>query len=113
MPELPEVETVVLTLAPHVVGQAIRVVSHLRADMVRPVTIDLIATLKDRGITHLTRRAKRIVFTLDDSDRFFIHLGMTGKLTLNAPEAPMKPHTHLVIDLAAGDDVGQGWRARR
>jgi len=102
MPELPEVETVVRTLAPALSGAAILSVPHARADMVEPLGHDLAASLKGRRIASVTRRAKRIVFTLDSAERFFVHLGMTGQLTLEPTDGPRKKHTHLVVDIAGG-----------
>src|SRR5688500_11074182 len=105
MPELPEVETVVRSLAPVVVGRTIRRVRHVRVDMVEPVEADLVRALKGRSISGLVRRAKRIVFTLDDACRFFIHLGMTGQLTREEAKSPLKVHTHLILDLDDGRQI--------
>jgi formamidopyrimidine-DNA glycosylase len=102
MPELPEVQTVVLTLRPKVVGRAIRGVALARRDIVSPVTIDLVTQLTGRTIRNVARRGKRIVFTLDDGNRFYIHLGMTGQLTTARPDAEAPPHTHLELDVGPG-----------
>jgi formamidopyrimidine-DNA glycosylase len=99
MPELPEVQTVVDTISPRVIGQRIRAIQHLRADIVRPCGFDLASVLIGRTIEGLARRGKRIVFTLDSGDRFYIHLGMTGQLTTDGPETELKPHTHLILDI--------------
>ena len=99
MPELPEVQTVVLTLQPKAVGRTIRAVTHLRPDIVTPAGVDLPALLRGRRIGSIERRGKRIVFTLDDANRFYIHLGMTGQLTITTPDAPAASHTHLELDL--------------
>lgn len=100
MPELPEVETVVRTLAPRVTRLRIERVDRLRPDMVEPAGFDFVQAVTGRVIDDVRRRAKRIVFSLDNAARFFIHLGMTGQLTLEPPDAPLKPHTHLVATLA-------------
>jgi len=99
MPELPEVQTVVDTLRPRVVGQKLGPVLHLRRDIVTPRSIDLPAQLSGRRVLNISRRGKRIVFWLDDGNRFFIHLGMTGRLTVESADAPLLPHTHLIIAL--------------
>jgi formamidopyrimidine-DNA glycosylase len=102
MPELPEVQTVVNTLRPGVVGRRLaRVVLH-RGDVVVPAGVDLVLNLADRKITAIERRAKRIVLSLDDGNRFFIHLGMTGQLTIATVDEPLKKHTHFVADLDDG-----------
>ena len=102
MPELPEVQCVVDTLRPEVVDRTIVRVKLNRADIVEPATINLAALIKRRRIIDLHRRAKRIVFTLDDANRFYIHLGMTGRLTTESPKVELKPHTHLRLDLDTG-----------
>jgi formamidopyrimidine-DNA glycosylase len=99
MPELPEVQTVVNTLSPRVSGATIRAVALHRNDIVAPRGADLVGHLTNRTIAQISRRGKRIVFTLDDGNRFFIHLGMTGRLTVETPEAQFLKHTHLVLTL--------------
>ncbi len=73
--------------------------------MVQPNDADLPQRLAQRRITSVQRRAKRIVFTLDDRARFFIHLGMTGQLTIDPADAPLKNHTHLVLNLDGGKQL--------
>jgi formamidopyrimidine-DNA glycosylase len=99
MPELPEVQTVVSTLRPRVVGHRIQRVTLHRTDIVAPTSIDLPKLLTNCVVTDLTRRGKRIVFTLDDGNRFYIHLGMSGRLTIETDDKPLEKHTHLVIDV--------------
>jgi formamidopyrimidine-DNA glycosylase len=101
MPELPEVQTVVNTLQPAVVGHVIAAVDLRRADILLPAGFDLAGHLIGRTIEAIHRRAKRIVITLSDGNRFYVHLGMTGRLTVETPEAPLLPHTHLLINFAA------------
>src|SRR5688572_33499689 len=99
MPELPEVQTVVSTLRPRILGRRIRSVTLARTDIVTPADTDLVTCLTGRTVGDVRRRGKRIVFTLDDANRFYIHLGMTGQLTVAEPAAPAAPHTHLEIDV--------------
>jgi formamidopyrimidine-DNA glycosylase len=99
MPELPEVQTVVLTLQPRVVGRTIVRIIHVRGDIVTPADLDLAKLLHGRRIDSISRRGKRIVFALDDGNRFYIHLGMTGRLGVTSPDTPPPPHTHLELDL--------------
>lgn len=101
MPELPEVQTVVQTLAPGVIGRKITRVRHARADMITPAGFDLAKAITHRTIIRLIRRGKRIVFHLDNGNVFFIHLGMTGRLAIVPSAAPVEIHTHLILDLGA------------
>jgi len=97
MPELPEVQTVVDTLRPRLLGRQILSVTTLRPDIVDPSGFDIAARLTGRYVADLTRRGKRIVFTLDDGNRLYIHLGMTGRLTIEPADAPVVKHTHLIM----------------
>lgn len=97
MPELPEVQTVVSTLQPRLLGRRVASV-HLRlAKILTPPDANLANLLTGRTIAAIGRRGKRIVFILDDQSRFYIHLGMTGRLTVEPPDAPLLPHTHLIL----------------
>jgi formamidopyrimidine-DNA glycosylase len=103
MPELPEVQTVVVTLRPRLLGRPILAVTLARTDILCPPDADLPALLTGRTVTSLERRGKKIIFTLDDGNRFVIHLGMTGQLTVTARADPLPPHTHLCLDLRPDD----------
>jgi formamidopyrimidine-DNA glycosylase len=102
MPELPEVQTVVSTLRPRLLGRFIQNVQLSRTDICTPPHVDLPARISGRSIVDLTRRAKRIVFTLDSGDRFYIHLGMTGRLIACPAEAELAKHTHFVAEVGNG-----------
>jgi formamidopyrimidine-DNA glycosylase len=100
MPELPEVQTVVTTLRPRLIGRAVTGVILNRTDILCPPDVNLPAHLAGRTVASIDRRGKRIVFTLDNGSRFYVHLGMTGQLTVlsgDAGDTPAPPHTHLEI----------------
>ncbi|HEY1629253.1 MAG TPA: bifunctional DNA-formamidopyrimidine glycosylase/DNA-(apurinic or apyrimidinic site) lyase [Tepidisphaeraceae bacterium] len=103
MPELPEVQTVVSGLAPRILGQRIVRIELLRPDILHPAGVDLAKHLSGQRVEQLTRRAKRIVFTLQDSNRFYIHLGMSGRLTAESAAAEIPKHTHLILHFAKFD----------
>jgi formamidopyrimidine-DNA glycosylase len=103
MPELPEVQTVVSNLQPRVVGARVRKVQLNRTDILTPAGTDLPSLLTGRTITGVARRAKRIVITIDNTDRFYIHLGMSGQLTLALTGSELNTHTHMILHLAAGN----------
>jgi formamidopyrimidine-DNA glycosylase len=96
MPELPEVQTVVNTLGPRILAARIDRVEVFRDDIIHPRGLDLPGNLIGRIVRDITRRGKRIVFTLDNSQRFYIHLGMTGRLTIER-DNPLPKHTHLIL----------------
>lgn len=100
MPELPEVQTVVNSLLPHVVGARIVEVQTIRPDFIAPHNTDLAALLTGQTVASVHRRAKRIIFTLGNQKRFLIHLGMTGRVLLQPPGTPRALHTHVVLTIA-------------
>lgn len=99
MPELPEVQTVVTTLRPRLLGRTITNVTLHRPDIRTPAGVDLPARLTGTTVDAIDRRGKRIVFSLGTGERFYVHLGMTGRLTVASPAAAPERHTHLVVDL--------------
>ena len=103
MPELPEVQTIVDTLRPGLLHRQIVGLPSLRPDIVTPPDLDLKSQLVGRSVTDVTRRGKRIVFTLDDGNRFYINLGMSGRLTLETEDALVQKHTHIIMLL--GDET--------
>ena len=105
MPELPEVQCVVDTLRPRLVGRRVVAATLARHDVLRPADADLAALLAGRRVDAIERRAKRICLTLDTGGRFDVHLGMTGQLTVDASDRPTRPHTHLVVDLDDGQQL--------
>jgi formamidopyrimidine-DNA glycosylase len=105
MPELPEVQTVVSTLQPRLAGLTITQVDLRRSDIVQPAGADLCATCLNRTIRAIDRRGKRIVFTLDNDIRFYIHLGMSGQLTIADDSTPERPHTHMVLHARRGQET--------
>lgn len=101
MPELPEVETVLRGLAPHLTGQAL-IGARVRDARLRwPVAPDLDQTLRGRRIVRCTRRGKYLLLELD-RDTLILHLGMSGSLRLLTGDTPPGPHDHVDLLLADG-----------
>jgi formamidopyrimidine-DNA glycosylase len=92
-------------LSRRLLGRPIARVRLHRPDMVHPGGTDLPALLQGRAFAQISRRGKKIILNLDDGRRFYIHLGMTGRLTLENPAAAVLPHTHLVVELADGAEL--------
>jgi len=99
LPELPEVETVVRSLAPHLPGQRIRNAEFQRVRLLRNDPDEAAAALRGRRIRSIERRGKFIVMTLDPPGYFIVHLGMTGKLLWNGD---VGKHTHAVLTFDRG-----------
>jgi formamidopyrimidine-DNA glycosylase len=98
VPELPEVETVVRSLAPHLTGRRIVAVRFTSRFVTPGNRAKLAAKLAGRRIESVRRRGKFIVVALD-AGAFAVHLGMTGKLLL---DGGMTEHTYGVFELDHG-----------
>lgn len=120
MPELPEVETIVRDLRPHLAGRRIESVQLTRDRPARdrviryPTALKFTRRLRGRTIESVQRRGKYIVMPLAangtsttgvsaaSDSRLIAHLGMTGHLRVWEPEeAPVK-HTHFTALLDSG-----------
>ncbi|MGH2534032.1 MAG: bifunctional DNA-formamidopyrimidine glycosylase/DNA-(apurinic or apyrimidinic site) lyase [Thermomicrobiales bacterium] len=107
MPELPEVETVRRSLLPHVVG---RQIVGLRLTDIPGVLggadpVIVAAMVTNRTIVGLRRRAKYLMFDLDDATSLVVHLGMTGTLTLPHRSAAPLRFERLAVELDDGSDL--------
>jgi formamidopyrimidine-DNA glycosylase len=106
MPELPEVETVRLGLAPAMEGHVLTEVETRRGDLRVPFPKDFAARIRGRKVTALRRRAKYILVDLDSGETLVIHLGMSGRMSVYA-EGHQRKLGNYVYD-AAPDGAGNG-----
>ncbi len=132
MPELPEVETIVRALARRVAGDAIvSVWLGEKPEPLKSLAPEIAAALQRSRIIAVRRVGKQIVFDLEAGKgsaraarghgpaarvrpaaaesrtqrQWVVHLGMTGRLLVSAPEAPVEPHTHAIVRLASGREL--------
>src|ERR1017187_10337130 len=98
VPELPEVETVVRSIA-RIVGRRIVSAEFTCQRILRGDPDQMSAALAGRRIRGIRRRGKFIVIELDAGDCLTVHLGMTGKLLLGGTPGR---HTHAVVNLDRG-----------
>ena len=103
MPELPEVETILRDLRPHVAGRRIVAARASRLLRSAPSPRRLARELPGRTIRRLRRRGKYLLLGLDDGRELLVHLGMTGRLVLEAPARPEGQHLHLALRLTGLD----------
>jgi len=101
VPELPEVETVRRGLAEHVVGRRIADVEIRGARVARrhlPGPDDLVARTRHTSVVDARRRGKYLwLVVADDADQrqaLLLHLGMSGQLLVQPPDAPDERHLH-------------------
>jgi formamidopyrimidine-DNA glycosylase len=118
MPELPEVETVRLGLAPVLVGNSFASVEQRRHDLRFPLPKHFAERLRGRTVDALDRRAKYLLARLDDGEVLVMHLGMTGRFSIDTAngrslelgefedeQKPAPKHEHIVFHLADGTAV--------
>ena len=98
MPELPEVETIVTDLRPHLVGRTI-----VRSELAFPTIVrhpepeQFVDGVVGQRIEAVERRGKYILIRFADDLLLVVHLGMTGQLRLVSPDKPLEKHTHAVF----------------
>ncbi len=100
MPELPEVETIVADLRPHLVGRTIMSCELLFPSIVRhPAPEEFIDSIAGLRIESVGRRGKFILIGLGGELLLVVHLGMTGQLRLVDADSPVEKHTHAIFTL--------------
>ena len=100
MPELPEVEVVRRGLARWVEQRTVDDVEVLHPRAVRRHVAggpDLVARLRGRTFGTPTRRGKYLWLPLDSGDALVAHLGMSGQLLLQPPDAVDEKHLRVRI----------------
>ncbi len=115
MPELPEVETVRKGLEPHMSGFVITQADIRRPDLRWPFPENMSERLTGKRVERLRRRSKYVLCDLDSEETLLIHLGMSGRMTISAPEGAkdmvgdfhhlhpaLEKHDHVVLDMENG-----------
>jgi formamidopyrimidine-DNA glycosylase len=119
MPELPEVETIARGVNARVRGDRIVEVwfdSHREPFKTPPAR--QAKGLEGRAILAVHRTGKHIVCELgatrgsllserkaNPEAQWIVHLGMTGRLLVTTPDAPLAVHTHARLSLASGREL--------
>ncbi len=99
MPELPEVETVVRSLAPLVGRRIVCAEFRCRRVLRGADPHALAARIRGRKIAGVRRYGKFILVSLEGGGYLAVHLGMTGRLLLGGPAGK---HTHAILTLDCG-----------
>lgn len=114
MPELPEVETVRRGLEPAMTGHVISKAEVFRPDLRWPFPENMANRLTGATVLQLRRRSKYILCDLSTQETLLIHLGMSGRMTIQAPSgntelgifarpiAPREKHDHVVFTMDSG-----------
>ncbi|MGV1008201.1 MAG: bifunctional DNA-formamidopyrimidine glycosylase/DNA-(apurinic or apyrimidinic site) lyase [Dermatophilaceae bacterium] len=109
MPELPEVEVVRRGLAEHLTGRRIASV-HITGPRVArrhlPGPADLATRVTGAEVRAVCRRGKYLWLHLDGGaggeQALLVHLGMSGQLLIEPPDAPQRRHMHARMTFADG-----------
>jgi formamidopyrimidine-DNA glycosylase len=115
MPELPEVETIARGVDARVRGERIAEAwfSSYPQTFKTPQRSQA-EGLEGRAILEVHRTGKHIVCELSSDPakvgakpdaQWIVHLGMTGRLLVTTPDAPVEPHTHARLRLAGGREI--------
>jgi formamidopyrimidine-DNA glycosylase len=119
MPELPEVETIARGVNERLRGDRIVEVWFCRHPQpFKTPPARQARGLGGRAILAVHRTGKHIVCELgiacsgplvesasEPSAQWIVHLGMTGRLLVTTPDAPVAPHTHARLSLASGREL--------
>ena len=105
MPELPEVEVVRRGLDKWVTQRTIDSVEVLHSRATRNHIAgakDFISRLQGRTITAVSRRGKFMWFVLDDHHAVVTHLGMSGQVLVQEPQAEREKHLRIRCTFSDG-----------
>lgn len=102
MPELPEVETTLRGIAPHLQGQRVAGVVIRNAQLRWPIPTTLPSLLKNAVVRSLRRRAKYLLINFDHGT-LILHLGMSGSLRILPHPTPPEKHDHFDLILDSGE----------
>lgn len=101
MPELPEVETTIKGIKPHLEGQKIEGITVRNSKLRLPVPSDISDLCAGKKVKAVSRRAKYILIHLSNG-YILIHLGMSGHLRLIPSTTIPNKHDHIDLILSNG-----------
>lgn len=96
MPELPEVETTLRGIAPHLVGQKVTEIVIRQPRLRWPITAGLAEWIIGRRLVNATRRGKYLLLDFGNGHAL-IHLGMSGSLRIVRADEPPLFHDHFDV----------------
>jgi formamidopyrimidine-DNA glycosylase len=101
MPELPEVETTLRGIAPHLEGKRITGLTVRDRRLRVRVPDGIEKKVEGQRVQGLRRRGKYLLLDLERGS-LLIHLGMSGSLRIQAADAPPGAHDHIDLGLEGG-----------
>lgn len=105
MPELPEVETVVRGLQGPLLGRTFTGARSFWSKSITPSLAEMQNRLPGQRVERISRRAKYLRFDLSGGDTLFIHLKMSGSLSVLPADEPLHPHVRHFFELDSGHQL--------
>lgn len=99
MPELPEIETLKLSLEPILTNTNIEDVDIKCKKLRYPISPELQLFTTNTKVIRLRRLAKYLILDLDNEYSIIIHLGMSGRLTVRDHNYVFQKHDHIIFCL--------------
>lgn len=101
LPELPEVETTLRGILPHLQGRRVAALAVRQPALRWPIPAGLPGLLPGQIIRSGQRRGKYLLLALD-AGHLLLHLGMSGSLRMVVPSLAAGPHDHFDLLLDDG-----------
>ena len=101
MPELPEVETTLRGIEPHLKNNTIDEIVVRNSSLRWPVPVKDVKALHGSTIESLSRRAKYVLINTRKGS-LILHLGMSGSVRIVGPSVTPEKHDHIEIKLGSG-----------
>jgi formamidopyrimidine-DNA glycosylase len=106
VPELPEVESLRQALAAKVVGRTIESIEINDGKLRWPVDgAQLRRLVRHRRVEACRRRGKYLLLDVSGESVLLVHLGMTGRLTLDDTNTPHHLHDRVTFGLGQGQEL--------
>ena len=105
MPELAEVETLMLYLKKNILNQEIVSFQKNRNNLRYELSPELQKLTENSTIIDIQRRAKFLNIKLSNHNSLVVHLGMSGRLTVQPKGYKTKKHDHIQIVFASGKQL--------
>ncbi|ACE84778.1 bifunctional DNA-formamidopyrimidine glycosylase/DNA-(apurinic or apyrimidinic site) lyase [Cellvibrio japonicus] len=102
MPELPEVETTLRGVSPHILGRKVTDLVIRQPRLRWPIPLELSEQLPGQQLKAASRRGKYLLLSFNTGTAL-IHLGMSGSLRIVKPEEPPLFHDH--FDMHFGNRI--------
>ncbi len=99
MPELPEVETLKISLEKELLGKTFTSIELKRPKLRNIIDKEIASKIIKAKVLKLTRRAKYLIIELDNGNSIIIHLGMSGRVVSRELDYDLQKHDHVILYL--------------